>query len=71
LGNKDGVRWDAGWSMGNGEDEDFADLFTRLGGYSEHESGSILLALLPPARILVRPEIGVSDHRPRLWPLST
>jgi hypothetical protein len=67
LGNKDGALRRGGWSVADGEDKDLADLFIRLGGYSEHESGPILLALLPPARILVGPEIGVSDNRPRLW----
>jgi hypothetical protein len=52
--------------VGDGEDEDFAAPFILLGVYSEHESGAILLALLPSARVFVRPEIGVSNNRPRL-----
>jgi hypothetical protein len=66
LGNKDGVLRTGGWSVGDGEDEDFVRPFIRSGAYSEYKSRAILLALLPPSRILVRPEIGVSDNRPRL-----
>jgi hypothetical protein len=57
--------------VGDGEDEDLARLLIRPGGYSENDGGAILLALLPPARILVGPEIGVSDNRSGLWRQKT
>jgi hypothetical protein len=57
--------------VGDGEDEDLAGPFIWVVGYSEHESGAILLAFFPPARTLVCPEIGVSDNRTRLWRRKT